>query len=64
MTIVHADSSDRAIEQLALLVLQGGTQLRHADVIDYVSSVIDVYVQLERGTTGRRVSDVRLKFAQ
>ena len=64
MTTVHADSPDRAIEQLALLVLQGGTQLRRADVIDYVSSVIDVYVQLDRGTAGRRVSDVRLRFAQ
>ena len=64
MTTVHADSPDRAIEQLALLVLQGGTQLRRADVIDYVSSVIDVYVQLDRGAAGRRVSDVRLRVAQ
>jgi len=64
MTTIHADSPDRAIEQLALLVLQEGTQLRRADVIDYVSSVIDVYVQLERGAAGRRVADIRLRFAQ
>lgn len=62
MTSVHADSPDRAIEQLALLVLQGGTQLRRSDVVDYVASVIDVYVQLERGPGGRRVSDVRLRL--
>lgn len=64
MTTIHADSPERAIEQLALLVLQGGTQLRRADVTDYVSTVIDVYVQLDRGPAGRRVSDVRLRSAR
>lgn len=64
MTTIHADSPDRAIEQLALLVLQSGTQLRRADVIDYVSTVIDVYVQLDRGLAGRCVSDVRLRAAK
>lgn len=61
MTTIHADSPERAIEQLALLVLQRGTQLRRRDVIDYVTSIVDVFVQLERGPSGRRVSEVRLR---
>jgi hypothetical protein len=35
-------------EQLALLVVQPGTQLRYEDVLSYVSSAIEVCVQLER----------------
>ena len=62
MTTVHADTPERAVEQIALLVLQGGTRLRREDVVHYVRSTIDVYVQLSR-TAGRRgVSEVRLRF--
>lgn len=60
MTTIHADSPDRAIEQLALLVLQTGTQLRRKDVIDYVSSVIDLFVQLDRSGGSRGVAEVRI----
>lgn len=60
MTTIHADSPDRALEQLALLVLQTGTQLRRQDVLDYVSSVIDLFVQLDRSDGARAVSEVRI----
>lgn len=60
MSTIHADSPDRAIEQLALLVLQTGTQLRRADILSYVNSVIDVSVQLERSQSGRQVSAIRI----
>ena len=36
MTTVHADSAERAIEQIVLLVLQAGTQLSRDDVRHYV----------------------------
>lgn len=61
MTTIHADSADRAIEQLALLVIQGGTQLRRVDVVDFVKSVIDIYVQLARGPSGRIISEIRVR---
>lgn len=61
MTTVHADSPERAVEQLALLILQGGTQLRREDIVHYVHSTIDVYVQLSRTNGKRLLSDVRLK---
>lgn len=61
MTTIHADSPDGAVEQLALLVLQSGARLTHADVVRYVRNTIDVFVQLNR-TAGRRfVSEVSLK---
>ena len=61
MTTIHADSPLRAIEQLALLVLQSGAQLRWEDVLHYVRSSVDVFVQLER-TGGRRfVSEIMVR---
>ncbi|MDT8760295.1 P-type DNA transfer ATPase VirB11 [Sphingomonas psychrotolerans] len=60
MTSVHADSAERAIEQIVLLVLQAGTQLSREDVRHYVRSTIDVYVQLSRVGGKRRVSEVVL----
>lgn len=62
MTTVHADTPERAVEQIALLVLQGGTRLRREDVVHYVRSTIDVYVQLSRTDERRGVSEVRLHF--
>ena len=64
MTTVHADNPDRAIEQIALLVLQGGTQLRREDVLHYVRSTVDVFVQLARIGGRRSVSEVRLRTAE
>lgn len=63
MTTLHADSPERAIEQIALLVLQGGTRLGRDDVIHYVRSTIDIFVQLGRSGGRRTISDVRLKSA-
>jgi len=61
MTTVHADSPERAVEQIVLLVLQGGTQLNREDVRHYVSRTIDVFVQLSRSGGRRRVSEVVLR---
>jgi type IV secretion system protein VirB11 len=60
MTTVHADSPQSAIEQIVLLVLQGGTRLNSNDVRDYVRSVVGVYVQLGRKAGQRYVEEVRL----
>lgn len=60
MTSVHADSAERAIEQIVLLVLQAGTQLGRDDVRHYVRSTVDVFVQLARTGGRRRVAEVVL----
>jgi type IV secretion system protein VirB11 len=61
MTTIHADSPQRAVEQLALLVLQSGAQLRWEDVLQYVRASIDVYVQLEREGGRRSVAALMVK---
>ncbi len=53
-TTIHADSPRGAVEQMALIVLQGGTRLSYREVVRYVLSVVDVFVHLER-LDGRRV---------
>ena len=60
MTTVHADSAERAIEQIALLVLQTGTRLGREDVHHYVRNTVDVFVQLARTGGRRHVAEVVL----
>ena len=60
MTTVHADSAERAIEQIALLVLQTGTRLGREDVNHYVRTTVDVFVQLARTGGRRHVAEVVL----
>lgn len=58
MTTIHADSVERAFEQLALLVLEGGSTLQRADIVYYVRTTVDVVLQLSRDATGRHVSGI------
>lgn len=58
MTTIHADSVERAFEQLALLVLEGGSTLQRADILSYVRTTVDVVLQLSRDGTGRHVSGI------
>ena len=58
LTTIHADSPERAIEQLALIVLQTGTQLTREDIVHYVRTVVDVVIQLDR-RDGRRIDFAR-----
>jgi len=58
MTTVHADSPERAIEQIVLLTLQAGTQLGRDDVRHYIKSTVDIFVQLTRVAGRRRVAEV------
>ena len=58
MSTIHADSPIRAIDQLALLVLQTGTRMAWDDVIQYVKSSLDVIVQLRRAGGRRDVESV------
>jgi type IV secretion system protein VirB11 len=60
MTTIHADSVDGAFEQLALLVLQGGTGLQRADVISYAHTTIGLVVQLQRKEGVREISELRI----
>jgi len=58
MTTVHADSPERAIEQIVLLTLQAGTQLSRDDVRHYIKTTVDIFVQLTRVAGRRKVAEV------
>jgi type IV secretion system protein VirB11 len=58
MTTIHADSPESAVEQLVMLVLQGGAKLRRADIRHYVLQSIDIFVQLCRSAGKRWVEAV------
>jgi len=59
ITTVHASSPDGAIEQLAMMSIAAGTELRRTELVDYIVSTVDVFVQLERDDGARLVSEVR-----
>ncbi|MBB6428183.1 P-type DNA transfer ATPase VirB11 [Sphingopyxis sp. JAI128] len=61
MTTIHADSTQRAFEQLALLVLGGGSTLRRDDILEYVRTTVDVAFQLQRDASGRRVTEIAVR---
>jgi type IV secretion system protein VirB11 len=58
ITTVHADNPRAAVEQIALMVLQGGSNLRRGEIVDYVAGIVDVAVQLSRKGGRRIVSEV------
>jgi len=58
LTTVHADTPARAVEQIALMVLQSGTQLRREDIVSYVERAVDIFVQLERREGHRWISQI------
>lgn len=60
ITTLHADSPAAAAEQFALMVLQSGTTLGRADILAYVRSTVDVYVQLSATGGRRHVSAIEL----
>lgn len=59
LSTIHADSPERAIDQLALLMLSAGSNLSFANAVDYISRSIDLIVQLERGGGQRQIRSIR-----
>ncbi|MGA0605241.1 P-type DNA transfer ATPase VirB11 [Phenylobacterium sp. VNQ135] len=58
LTTVHADGPAAAVEQIALMVLQAGSNLQRSEIIEYVRGVVQVAVQLRRLNGRRIVSEV------
>ncbi|MDT7933832.1 MAG: P-type DNA transfer ATPase VirB11 [Sphingomonadaceae bacterium] len=55
---IHANSPTKALDQLALMVMQTGLGLSRAETIVYARSVIDVVVQLELADGERRIAEI------
>lgn len=59
MSTIHADTPDRAIDQLALLILQAGANLRWDEVIRYITKSIDFIVQMRNINGVREVVSIK-----
>lgn len=60
---LHADSPAGAIEQLSLMVLQANLGLTRDEIKDYVTSMIDIVIQLKRKGSRRYISAIQFKHA-
>ena len=58
LSTIHADSASRAIDQLALLVMQTGTRMAWDDVVGYVRRSLDIIVHLDRYSGKRRIAEI------
>lgn len=58
LSSIHADSPERAIDQLAMLVVQGGLKMDWGDVVKYVLRSIDLIVQLGRSEGQRKITSI------
>ncbi|MEI6439821.1 MAG: P-type DNA transfer ATPase VirB11 [Alphaproteobacteria bacterium] len=58
LTTVHADSTSGALDQIALLALSSGLDLGWVHLQTYVRRIVDVVVQVEKSSTGRRISEI------
>lgn len=62
ISTLHADTPAMAMEQLKLMVMQAGLGMPPEEVRKYIEAVVDIVVQLKRGSGGRRyVSEIYFK---
>lgn len=61
ITTVHANSASGIAEQLALMALMSGVELRRSELIEYVHDIVDIFIQLGRRDGVRRVSEIEFK---
>ncbi|WP_395378094.1 P-type DNA transfer ATPase VirB11 [Marinicella sp. W31] len=59
ISTIHADSADKALDQLALLVMQAKMGWSKPEIMDYVKSVIDIVVQWKRYKNHRYISEIK-----
>jgi len=65
ISTLHADTPSMALEQLKLMVMQAGLGMPPDEIKKYIAAVVDIVVQLKRGSGGRRyVSEVYFKNAE
>lgn len=59
ISTLHADTPRMAIEQLKMMVMQSGLGMTPSEITSYIRNVVDIVVQLKRGSKGRRyVSEI------
>lgn len=62
ISTLHADTPTMALEQLKLMVMQAGLGMPPEEIKNYILAVIDIVIQLKRGSGGRRyISEIYFK---
>jgi len=62
ISTLHADTPAMALEQLKLMVMQAGLGMPPEEIKKYIEAVVDIVVQLKRGSGGKRyISEVYFK---
>jgi len=62
ISTLHADSPTMALEQLKLMVMQAGLGMPPDEIKKYILAVIDIVIQLKRGSGGKRyISEIYFK---
>jgi type IV secretion system protein VirB11 len=54
ISTLHADTPQMALEQLKLMVMQAGLGMPPAEIKEYIKEVVDIVIQLKRGSKGQR----------
>lgn len=54
ISTLHADTPQMALEQLKLMVMQAGLGMPPAEIKEYIKEVVDIVIQLKRGSKGHR----------
>lgn len=54
ISTLHADTPAMALEQLKLMVMQAGLGMPPDEIKKYIKAVVDIVIQLKRGSGGRR----------
>lgn len=58
ITTVHANSTSGISEQLALMALMSGVELRRSELIDYIRDIVDIFIQVGRHDGARLITEI------
>jgi type IV secretion system protein VirB11 len=58
ISTIHADSPERAIDQMALILMLAGSSMSWENIVEYIYRSISVIVQVERRSGKRYISSV------
>ena len=58
LSAVHANSASGISEQLALMALMSGVELRRSELIDYIRDVVDIFIQVGRHEGARLITEL------
>lgn len=62
ISTIHASSPEGAVDQLAMIAGQAGTDMTRSELGSYIRAVIDVFIQLGRADGRRVITDIRFEI--